>query len=50
MRRSRGADLAYLEDLPPLQAEMRRAVHDAQASTIKRSATVAEERQKGRKR
>jgi hypothetical protein len=34
VRRSRGADLAYLTALPPDQASARRAVHEAHLDTI----------------
>jgi hypothetical protein len=39
MRKSRGADLAYLTTLPPDQARARRMIHDAVESEVASPAT-----------
>jgi hypothetical protein len=49
MRRSRGADLAYLTALPPDQARARRMVHDAVESDIAIARSVGASQREGRR-
>jgi hypothetical protein len=48
MRRYRGADLAYLESMPPAQAGARRFVHEADLDAIATARAVARSRREGR--
>jgi hypothetical protein len=48
MRKSRGADLAYLVTLPPDQARARRIFHDAVESEIAIARDVGAARREGR--
>jgi len=48
MRRHRGADLAYLEAMPAVQAGARRFVHGADLDTIATARAVAASKREGR--
>jgi hypothetical protein len=50
MRKSRGADLAYLTALPPDQARARRMVHDAVDSDIVVARIVGASQREGRRK
>ena len=50
MRKSRGADLAYLTTLPPDQARARRMIHDAVESEVAIARDVGASRREGRRR
>jgi hypothetical protein len=49
MRKSRGADLAYLTTLPPDQARARRMIHDAVESEVAIARDVGASRREGRR-
>jgi len=49
MRKSRGADLAYLTTLPPDQARARRMIHDAVEFEIATARDVGAEQREGRR-
>jgi hypothetical protein len=49
MRKSRGADLAYLTTLPPDQARARRMIHDAVEFEIATARDVGAAQREGRR-
>jgi hypothetical protein len=49
MRKSRGADLAYLTTLPPDQAQARRILHDTVDSSIVVARMAGASRREGRR-